>query len=161
MSMIGAEDLETRSYLEIADALRQHGANPLKDLHALWRRIVFSVLISNTDDHLRNHGFVYSGHDGWRLSPAYDMNPTPIDVKPRYLMTAIDLDDTTASLELALSVAQYFMLDEDQARAIAKDVATVVSDWRTIAARIGVVSRDIDRMVTAFEHDDLNTAMAL
>jgi hypothetical protein len=77
-------------------------------MHELWRRIVFSILISNTNDHLRNHGFLWAGPAGWRLSPAYDLNPVPIDIKPRVLSTAIDLDDGTASLDLALSVAAYF-----------------------------------------------------
>ena len=63
---------------------------PREDLRALWRRIVFNVLISNTDDHLRNHAFLYSGPDGWRLAPAYDLNPVPVDIKPRILTTAID-----------------------------------------------------------------------
>ena len=81
MSMLGATDNETRSYLEFVDALRQHGAAPKEDMHLLWRRIVFSVLISNTDDHLRNHGFLYDGPDGWRLAPAYDLNPVPVDIK--------------------------------------------------------------------------------
>jgi serine/threonine-protein kinase HipA len=75
LSMLGARDQETHSYLEIVDALRQHGAQPIDDMHELWRRIVFTVLISNVDDHLRNHGFLYTGSDGWALSPAYDLNP--------------------------------------------------------------------------------------
>ena len=87
MSMLGASDRETHSYLEIADAVRQHGAAPVEDLKQLWRRIVFSILISNTDDHLRNHAFLYEGNDGWRLSPAYDLNPVPPDLKPRILST--------------------------------------------------------------------------
>ena len=85
MSMLGANDNETRSYFEFVDALRQHGAAPKQDMHMLWRRIVFNVLISNTDDHLRNHGFLYDGPDGWRLAPAYDLNPVPVDIKPRVL----------------------------------------------------------------------------
>jgi len=72
MSMLGSKDKETRSYLEIVDALRQHGAAPQADMEELWRRLVFNILISNTDDHLRNHGFLYEGQAGWRLSPAYD-----------------------------------------------------------------------------------------
>jgi len=67
MSMLSAKDRDTRSYLEIVDALRQHGAAPKEDMEELWRRIVFSILISNTDDHLRNHGFLYAGQAGWRL----------------------------------------------------------------------------------------------
>lgn len=69
-------------------------------MEELWRRIVFSILISNTDDHLRNHGFLYSGQPGCRLSPAYDLNPVPVDIKPRLLTTAINEDDGTASLEI-------------------------------------------------------------
>ena len=90
-------------------------------MHALWRRIVFSILISNTDDHLRNHGFLWAGPAGWRLSPAYDLNPVPTDIKPRVLTTAIDLDDGTASLNLALNVAGYFELTPDRAREIAAE----------------------------------------
>jgi serine/threonine-protein kinase HipA len=104
MSMLGAKDTETRSYLEIADALRQHGAAPKADMEALWRRLVFNILISNTDDHLRNHGFLYEGQAGWRLSPAYDLNPVPVDIKPRVLTTAVNEEDTTASFALAMEV---------------------------------------------------------
>ena len=161
MSMVGADDGDTRSYLEIADALRQYGAEASNDLQALWRRVVFSVLISNTDDHLRNHGFLYSGNAGWRLSPAYDLNPVPIDLKPRYLSTAIDLDDTQASIDLALTVAPYFALDADNAGAIANDVARSVRDWRAVAARLGFARQAIERMSSAFEHDDLAIALAL
>jgi len=80
LSMLGAADNEPHTYLEIAEALRQQGASPNDDLKELWRRIVFNVLISNTDDHLRNHAFLYESQKGWRLSPAYDMNPVPVDV---------------------------------------------------------------------------------
>src|SRR5262249_59524503 len=73
MSMLDARDNEARSYLEFVDILRQHGAAPKEDMCALWRRIVFSILISNTDDHLENHGFSWAGPAGWRLSPAYDL----------------------------------------------------------------------------------------
>lgn len=161
MSMLGANDNETRSYLEFVDALRQYGAAPKSDMHMLWRRIVFSVLISNTDDHLRNHGFLYAGPDGWRLAPAYDLNPVPVDIKPRVLATAIDLDDSTASLDLALNVAGYFELDEAQTREIAKEVGQAVSSWREEAAHLGLASGQIDRMASAFEHDDLRAALAL
>src|SRR5438105_15746171 len=92
----------------MVDALRQHGATPKADIEALWRRLVFNILISNTDDHLRNHGFLYMGAGGWRLSPAYDLNPVPVDVNPRILTMAINEDDSTASLELAMEVAPYF-----------------------------------------------------
>ena len=158
MSMLGAKDNETHSYLEIVDALRQHGAAPKADMEALWRRIVFSILISNTDDHLRNHGFLYAGQDGWRLSPAYDLNPVPTDVKPRILTTAINEDDTTASLPLAMSVAGYFELVPAKAREIAAQVAKSVSTWRDEAARHGITGNEIDRMASAFEHKDMKEA---
>lgn len=159
MSMLGATDNETRSYLEFVDALRQHGASLKEDMLALWRRIVFSILISNTDDHLRNHGFLYDGPDGWRLAPAYDLNPVPVDIKPRVLATAIDLDDGTASLDLALSVADYFELAEAEAREIACEVGRVVAGWREEAARVGLGPGEMDRMASAFDHDDLRAAL--
>jgi len=153
MSMLNAKDNEQRSYMEFVDLLRQYGAAPKEDMHMLWRRIVFSILISNTDDHLRNHGFLYSGPAGWRLSPAYDVNPVPIDIKPRVLSTAIDLDDSTASLELALSVAAYFELSLDEAMEIAAEVGAAVSHWRHVAADLGLTTAEIDRMRSAFEHE--------
>jgi serine/threonine-protein kinase HipA len=158
MSMLGAADNETHSYLEIAEALRQFGASPSKYLKQLWRRIVFNVLISNTDDHLRNHGFLYEGPGGWRLSPAYDMNPVPVDVKPRVLSTSIDPDDPSASMELAFAAADYFGLKEKQARAISAEIAAAVSAWRTTAEKIGLAGAEIARMATAFEHQDIEKA---
>jgi serine/threonine-protein kinase HipA len=158
MSMLDARDNQTRSYLEFVDALRQHGASPQEDMHALWRRIVFSILISNTDDHLRNHGFLWSGPAGWRLSPAYDLNPVPVDIKPRVLTTAINEDDGQASLKLAYEVAPYFELKEEQARAIAREAGDAVASWRKEAAGLGLSKGEIDRMASAFEHEDLKLA---
>lgn len=159
MSMLGANDNEMRSYLEIADALRQYGAAAKEDLAQLWRRIVFSVLISNMDDHLRNHGFLYEGQGGWRLSPAYDLNPVPIDVRPRVLSLAIDLNDPTASIELALETAEYYGLKPSEATSMAGQVASSVSGWRAEAARLKVDAHEIERMASAFEHDDLEKAL--
>lgn len=161
MSMIGASDNETHSYLEIVDALRRHGAAPADDIAALWRRILFNVLISNTDDHLRNHGFLYVQGSGWRLSPAYDLNPVPVDVRPRVLSLAIDEDDNTASFELAMKTAPQFGLTEDRARTIAAEVAASVLTWRQEASRVGLTSHQIERMASAFEHGDLTLATAL
>jgi serine/threonine-protein kinase HipA len=161
MSMLGSRDNETRSYMEIVDALRQHGAAPKEDMAALWRRLVFNILISNTDDHLRNHGFLYGGRDGWRLSPAYDLNPVPTDIKPRILTTAINEDDGTASLALALDVAAYFELDAGRASEVAAQVGKVISKWRNVAARHGLTRSETDRMASAFEHRDLEMARAL
>jgi len=159
MSMLSAKDNEPHSYLEIVDALRQHGADPKADIEALWRRVVFNILISNTDDHLRNHGFLYHGRDGWRLSPAYDLNPVPIETKQRVLTTTITEDDGTASLALAMSVAEYFELDFANAKKIAKEVGKAVSTWRDEASRHGIAKGEIDRMASAFEHEDLKEAV--
>jgi serine/threonine-protein kinase HipA len=161
MSMLDAKDNEPRSYMEFVDVLRQHGATPKEDIHALWRRIVFSILISNTDDHLRNHGFLWEGSSGWRLSPAYDLNAVPADIKPRVLTTAIDLDDGTASLTLAFQVANYFELSEGEAHKIAGQVGHAVATWRKHAAKLGITAAEIDRMASAFEHEDLKAALAL
>jgi len=161
MSMLGASDNESRSYLEFVDALRRYGASPKQDMHELWRRIVFNILISNTDDHLRNHAFLYTGPDGWRLAPAYDLNPVPTDIKPRVLTTAIDLDDGSASLGLAMSVVGYFELDENKAQVITAEVGRAVATWREEAARMGLTQAEIDRMASAFEHEDLREALSL
>lgn len=158
ISMLGSKDLETRSYLEIVDALRQHGAAPKADMEALWRRLVFNILISNTDDHLRNHGFLYEGQAGWRLSPAYDLNPVPVDIKPRVLTTAINEDDATASFALAMEVAEYFELDNAKARAIGAEAGKAVAKWRTQAVLHGLGKAEIERMASAFEHADLERA---
>ncbi len=161
MSMIGSRDRETRSYLEIADALRLHGARPQRDLAEIWRRIVFTVLISNVDDHMRNHGFLYEGESGWVLSPVYDVNPTPAAERPRILSSTIDESDATASLELAFEVAEYFDLTANEARRIASEVGTVVGGWRQEAVSAGLGAQEIDRMTSAFEHRDLDAARRL
>jgi serine/threonine-protein kinase HipA len=162
MSMLSASDRETRSYLEIAEALQQHGARTRADLRNLWRRIVFTVLISNTDDHLRNHGFLYLGAQGWILSPAYDLNPVPGHVNDRLLSTAIGMDDDrSASLELALEVAPDFGLKAADARQVVREVADVVAGWRKAAERLGVAAAEIEDMESAFEHRDLEQAQTL
>ena len=160
LSMLGATDGDRRSYPEIADALRAHGADASRDLSELWRRIVFSVLISNTDDHLRNHGFLYSGVAGWRLSPVFDVNPVPTDIKDRVLSTAIGVDgDPTASLEIAFEVAPLFGLKAAEAKRIAAEVGAATAQWSTVASRIGLSTSEIERMVSAFDHKDLALAM--
>ncbi len=154
MSLLDARDGETHSYLEIADALRRHGASPAADLRELWSRIVFTVLVSNTDDHLRNHGVCYHGTSGWRLSPLYDVNPTPLEVRPLRLSTAIDDVDVRASLPLALSVAESFGLTPEEARVRARDIVAVTTQWRQIAATLGLSARDVGRISSAFEHGE-------
>lgn len=158
MSMLTAADHEQHSYLEIADLLRRHGAEPRADLRQLWRRLVFNVLITNTDDHLRNHAFLHVGTDGWVLSPAYDLNPVPVELKPRVLTTLIDEHDGSASMDLAFSVAGRFGLAPAQAQTVAAEVARAVSTWRTAAGAAGLGLREIDRMASAFDPGELRIA---
>jgi serine/threonine-protein kinase HipA len=160
MSMLCANDNEPHSYLEIADVLRQHGARVKEDLRELWRRIVFNVLVSNTDDHLRNHGFLYESAAGWGLSPAYDLNPVPLDIKPRFLSTGIDPDDSSASLSLAMDYAEYFGLKPADAGDVAREVGGAVSCWRGEARGLGLKTSEIERMASAFDHGDLRSALS-
>ncbi len=153
MSMLGAHDNEQHSYLEIAYALVQNGAFPEEDIKELWRRIIFTIMVSNTDDHLRNHGFLYEQHKGWRLSPAYDINPTPLEKAPHILTTAIDFNDTSASLETAMSVAKEFCLDKEEALLVIKEVASSVKEWRAVALKCGLSKQECDRMASAFVYE--------
>ncbi len=153
MSMLDARDHEPHSYIEMVYALAQNGAVPEEDMAELWRRIVLTVLISNIDDHLRNHGFFYERYRGWRLSPAYDLNPTPIESKARVLATSIHFDDPTASLETAMRVAPIFRLSKEKARGIVEEVRSSVRKWRQVASEVGLGKRELDRMASAFEQE--------
>ncbi|MEK6790026.1 MAG: HipA domain-containing protein [Pseudomonadota bacterium] len=161
MAMTGAKDGERGSYPEMVDALSRHGAQAKVDAQALYRRVAFNVLISNVDDHLRNHAFLWQSRAGWSLSPAYDLNPVPSDLKERVLTTNIDLDEGTCSLDLLESAAEYFGLGLMPARAIIKEVAKAVATWRQVAREAGARPAEINRMASAFEHDDLRRALAL
>ncbi len=161
MSMLGLADGERGSYPEIVDALAANGARARGDAEALYRRMVFNVLVSNVDDHLRNHGFLWLGRNGWTLSPAYDLNPTPTDVKARILTTNIDLDEGTCSLDLVESAVGFFGLGLQDARAIIREVGAAVATWLEVAAQVGARPAEINRMATAFEHDDLARARAM
>jgi serine/threonine-protein kinase HipA len=161
MAMLGAKDGEPGSYPEIVDALSRQGSQARQDAAQLYRRVVFNVLVSNVDDHLRNHGFLWSGKAGWTLSPAYDLNPTPADLKARILTTSIDLTEGTCSLDLLESAAGFYGLTLAQARSIIKDVVAVTATWRQVARTVGARASEINRMVSAFEHEDQARAMAL
>lgn len=159
MSMLGYSDGDHGSYMELSEALVEHGAETTKDQKDLWRRMVFNIMISNVDDHLRNHGFLYEGSAGWRLSPLYDLEPTPTHKKERVLHTRIDLYDGTASLDLAYEVADEFDLDLNEARKIVKEVGEATRNWAGEAARLGASKADIETMSSAFDHDDLKQAL--
>jgi serine/threonine-protein kinase HipA len=151
MTMLEGDDGAQGSYLEMADIIELHSPDPHEDLRELWRRIAFSILICNTDDHLRNHGFLRTNSAGWRLSPAFDLNPDPSPGLKR-LSTAIDAHDTTASVATLMNVASYFRLDDQAARLILGEVISAVGKWRMTAEKVGLTRAAIERMAPAFEH---------
>lgn len=161
LSMLNLRDGERASYPDLVDVLTEHGAQARDDVHELYRRMVLNVLISNDDDHLRNHGFLWTGSQGWTLSPVYDLNPTPVDVRPRILSTNITLDEATCDLDLVFSSAEFFSLALKDARQIVRDVGKITETWREVATAAGAPKPEIQRMATAFEHDDLHRALAL
>lgn len=158
MTLLEATDGQQGSYLEIAEAIERHSPSAAEDLRELWRRIAFSILISNTDDHLRNHGFLRPTSAGWSLAPAFDLNPNPAP-GTRYLSTAIDFDDATASVEALIAVADAFRIDDDAAHQILGEVARATAEWRRVAAGAGLPEAEIARMAPAFEHDQAALAL--
>jgi serine/threonine-protein kinase HipA len=135
------------SYLEIARVLIDHGSQTDVDLRELWSRIVFNLLVSNSDDHLRNHGFIFVPGKGWRLSEAYDMNPVP---NSHGLKLNISEADNAMDLELARSVSPYFRVSTQAAEEIIERSRAVVSQWSKIANRLGLGNREQARMAAAF-----------
>lgn len=150
MSMLNANDGESGeySYLDIAEIIRTKGVHVKEDLKELWSRMLFSVLISNTDDHLRNHGFLKLESNGWSLSPLYDVNPSAD--RTSNLQLNIDETSSTTSVDLVLSVADYFGLTKKEAEAILKRQTTAVSEWQPIAKHLGITGSEISRMNVAF-----------
>lgn len=150
MTMTGnTEDIikeSAPSYLEIVEFIENYGADVEANLHQLWRRIVFNIAISNTDDHLRNHGFILT-EKGWILSPAYDLNPS---IEKDGLSLNIDMDDNALSFDLAKSVGEYFRLNDAEMNAILSEVLAVVKDWKKVAKRIGIKNVEIELMSGAF-----------
>lgn len=136
----------TASYLDLAEFISNYGTNIEDNLHQLWRRIIFNIAISNTDDHLRNHGFILS-NEGWILSPAYDLNPS---IDKDGLALNIDTDNNALNFELAKTVGVYFRLDENQMNAIINEVLESVSKWKEIATKIGISRSEQELMGKAF-----------
>jgi serine/threonine-protein kinase HipA len=160
MTMLEASDGDQRSYLEIAGVIEERSPTATADLRQLWRRIAFSILISNTDDHLRNHGFLHERGESWTLSPAFDLNPNP-DSGPKELSTAIDFTDTRAEVETLMSVAAYFRLGTSDAIEVLAMVTRAVARWRDVAKSHGLSQQDLDVMEPAFEHTQGAQARAL
>jgi serine/threonine-protein kinase HipA len=160
MTMLERSDREGGSYLEIAEVIETSSPRASADLRELWRRMTFSVLISNFDDHLRNHGFLRSTTAGWSLSPAFDLNPDPRP-GPRELNTTIDLDSADARVDLLISVAGEFRLDTEDAAAVLGEVSRAVARWRAVAAKLALNDEEIEGMEPAFEHAEAGRAVDL
>jgi serine/threonine-protein kinase HipA len=151
MTMLGYIDgtdfKDGASYLEIADFISNHGANVEDDLTELWRRIVFNIFVSNTDDHLRNHGFILT-EKGWILSPAFDLNPNEDGTG---LSLNISLDDNSLNLETPLEVINYFRLKESKALKIIDEIRISVKRWRSIANKYNLSKTEQDIMSYVFD----------
>ena len=143
----GAKAADGTSYLDIAAFISAYGVEPQLDLRELWGRVVFNMSVSNTDDHLRNHGFVLTDK-GWRLSALYDVNPIPDGVG---LALNVSDDDNSLSVDLALEVAEYFGVTKQEAIASTDKMLSIIRDnWRKIAERNGLSKSSIEYMKSAF-----------
>ena len=160
-SFIGAELATGSFYTDIADALRTHGASPRAQLAELFRRILFSILVSNNDDHLRNHGLLHVGGGLWGLSPAFDINPQP--ERTRHLETGIsELSGHEASIEAALEAAPFFDIDQAEARTILGSMVAVIDGrWRQRCRETGLSGAEITHYALAFEHEETKVARRL
>jgi len=152
MTMLGKQDgssaADGTSYLDIVSFIKSNGAQPKKDLVELWKRIVFSMAVSNTDDHLRNHGFILT-KNGWCLSPMYDVNPIPEGYE---LSLCVNEDDPTISIELAVDTASYFDISKKDAETMAKEIVlTVRNNWEKTAEKCGFSRAAMERMRPAFD----------
>ena len=152
MTLTGRKDGDDASmgasYLELARVLIDHGAETDVDLRELWSRIVFNMLVSNTDDHLRNHGFLLVPGKGWRLSDAFDMNPV---ASSRGFGLNVSDSDNAQDLDLALSVAPYFRIKLKDANAVLERSRAIVRQWPKIAKSLRIPAREQQRMASAFQ----------
>jgi serine/threonine-protein kinase HipA len=152
-SLLGLPPDHPGAYTLLADAIRQVGHDVPGDLRELWRRLIFSLLASNYDDHLRNHGFLMREPGRWSLSPAYDINPTPEIDRARVNKMPISEDSADPSIEIAVSVAPRFGIKASEAKKILGDVLTTLSAWRKVGRKLGLKARTLDDYDSAFEHD--------
>lgn len=160
-SLLGLPLGEAGAYTILADGIRQFGDDVSGDLRELWRRLVFSLLASNYDDHLRNHGFIMRKPGKWSLSPAYDLNPVPEIERAQVPKTSISEDHADSSIEAALDAAPRFGLKPAAAKAIVREVHVVVADWRKTAQKLRIPARTLGAYASAFEHPLMDEAAKL
>ncbi len=159
-SLLGLSRDDPGAYTRLADGIRQLGDNISADLKELWRRLIFSLLASNYDDHLRNHGFLMLSPGRWSLSPAYDLNPVPEIDRARTPKTPITENGGEPSLAAALAAAPRFGLKPAEAKKIVREVYSVVSGWRKTGKKLRIKSSTLDAYATAFEHPMMKEAQA-
>jgi serine/threonine-protein kinase HipA len=149
MTLLSGTDGEAHDYVEVAEALAEHGSAVTDDLRQLWRRIAFSVALNNTDDHLRNHGCLYRS-GGWTLSPVFDVNPNPDPGANR--VTSINfVTDPTVVRDALLAAAPYFGVDSDAAQGILDEVDAAIAGWRDVAARNGLSDTELRRFADVLD----------
>ncbi len=151
MAMLNGRDGESYSYLDLADVITSESVTPDMDREELYRRVAFSILVTNLDDHMRNHGFL-RGKGGWHLSPAYDINPVPN--QPRMLKSYVNDDNPDASIELHRAQHENYLLEAKDADHIIAEVAEATKTWREVAHALSAPEREIREMVSAFEHEE-------
>jgi serine/threonine-protein kinase HipA len=149
MTLIGASDDVPADYLELAEAMSAHGGSVTDDLAQLWRRIAFSLVVNNTDDHMRNHGFLH-GPGGWVLAPAFDVNPDP-DVTRHRASTIGFTAAPDATLPALLASSLDFRLRRNRAEEILSEVVEATSGWRDVATANGVPERELERFAPALD----------
>jgi serine/threonine-protein kinase HipA len=147
----GADFHDGLSYLDIVAFIIQQGASVKADLEQLWRRVVFNMLVSNTDDHLRNHGFMLT-NNGWELSPAYDMNPNEMG---NGLTLNISENSNEQDISLALETAKHYKLKNDEAEKIICDLQQEIAKWRTVAKKVGISSSEIEQTKRTFRDAEM------
>ena len=157
-SLLGLPQGEPGAYTLLADGIRQFGNDVVGDLRELWRRLVFSLLASNYDDHLRNHGFLMHQPGRWSLSPAYDINPVPEMDRVRMSKTAITEDQQEPTIAGALTAAARFGLKGDETKRILGEVFTAVSGWRKMGRQLRLKASTLDAYSSAFEHPLMDEA---
>lgn len=160
-TLLGLASSELGSYTQLADGIRRFGHNVAGDLGELWRRMIFSLLASNFDDHLRNHGFLMREAGHWSLSPAYDINPVPEIDRVHITQTAISENLAEPSVEEALAVAARFGLKASAAKSILREVFTTVADWRPLGGRLRIKKGVLNVYESAFENPLMAEAKAL
>ena len=157
-SLLQLDSREDGAYTQIAEAIDRFSPRPLEDKQELWARICFSMLITNVDDHMHNHGFLHSGGGQWRLAPLFDVNPFP-DKEPILKTAVTEATGETGEIQEALDAAAYFGVSDDEAHEILTRMMAALNNWKRLARSpaVGMDDDEIDKVAPAFENDNWDT----